>query len=335
MAIMVNNECFENKINYKSIVIERLQHDHIQQVQKIWRENYETASCIVEAAPELWLKDTSYFRDFISEHIDKNMGIAALVENKVVGYMVYDNFQFHGENTVFCPVMGHASISCCKEIIYKKMYQNLSNVWVKDGCLNHLITFFAHESNLKEQLFNLGFGLYVVDAYRRSKAIETRENHIKILKADISHIEDVAMLGEESGYFYMEAPLFLARDSEKKEYYEELLKNNNAAVFLAYDGDRAVGFTNVRRQEEEDVISLSDQTTGMLDPMGAYIKPNYRGCGLGESLLKEVILWCGDNKLQRIHVDFEAANLFGSKFWIKYFTPLTYSVKRRINQDAV
>lgn len=231
--------------------------------------------------------------------------------------------------------MGHGSISSCKDIIYKKMYQNLSEIWVKDGCLNHLITFFASESNLKEELFNLGFGLYVVDAYRKPIPIETREDGMKILKADISHIEDVVMLGEESGDFYMEAPLFLARDSEKKEYYEELLKNDNTAVFLAYHGDKPVGFMNVRRQEDDDVISLSDRSTGMLDPMGAYIKSAYRGCGLGERLLNEVVLWCIENELQTIHVDFEAANLYGSKFWAKYFSPLMYSVKRRINQDAI
>lgn len=94
--VIINNKSLEAQISFKSIIIEKLRYNHIPEILEIWKANCESTSKIVEAAPELWLKDTSYFEGFITDHIERNRGIAALIEERVVGYWVYDNFQFHG-----------------------------------------------------------------------------------------------------------------------------------------------------------------------------------------------------------------------------------------------
>ncbi len=65
------------------------------------------------------------------------------------------------------------------------------------------------------------------------------------------------------------------------------------------------------------------------------IKSEYRGQGIGEALLSKCIEWANNQGMKRIHVDFEPSNLYGNKFWQKYFSPLIYTVKRRINQDVL
>ena len=72
-----------------------------------------------------------------------------------------------------------------------------------------------------------------------------------------------------------------------------------------------------------------------IDPLGAYIKRECRGLGVGKKLLYELIAWSGQQDVTNIHVDFESANYHANQFWLNYFTPVLYSVKRRLNNDVI
>ncbi len=71
----------------------------------------------------------------------------------------------------------------------------------------------------------------------------------------------------------------------------------------------------------------------LIDEIGAYIKLEYRNKKIGIELLKIVNDYCKDFNVPYIHVDFETANLYGNKFWKKYFTPMLLSMRRPINKD--
>ena len=200
--------------------------------------------------------------------------------------------------------------------------------------MDHIITFFSLDVQLKQVLINLGFGLYVVDAFRSADPVDSNGG-ASILKASLSDVEAVMRLGEESRYYYRESPLFLVRDKEKRKYYEDFIRNNEAAVFLAELDGNSVGFMSIKKNPGDDVITLADKDTGMIDELGAYIQPSCRGHGIGARLLSYVLEWCREQRIDHVHVDYESANLYASGFWPKHFTPTMYSVRRSVNPDIL
>jgi len=95
----------------------------------------------------------------------------------------------------------------------------------------------------------------------------------------------------------------------------------------------AIGFINVSVSQDKNIIEMWTENCGLIDEIGAYIKPQYRGKGIGKELLKNVFDFCKSNSIQSIHVDYETANIFANKFWKKYFRPMLLSVRRTINKN--
>ncbi|MCP4608896.1 MAG: GNAT family N-acetyltransferase [Planctomycetes bacterium] len=287
--------------------------------------------------PKKWLDDTTIFSHFIEQHINDRNSIAMMFQEKVVGFLAYDVFNFHNEKTAFFPIMAHAADASYKLSVYSMMYAYISQKLVENRCINHLFTFFSLDQALQEYLFELGFGLYVVDAYRglNNISIEVKDHGIVVRKAGISDVDELFGLVKESDRYYAEPPLFLKRESEDTDQILEMITSNDSEVFLAVRNDEIIGFMNIRCNQTDEVIILSDTTTACIDPIGAYIKKDYRGLGVGKRLLHESIAWSGQQDITNIHVDFESANYHANQFWLNYFTPILYSVKRRLNNDVI
>jgi GNAT superfamily N-acetyltransferase len=83
-----------------------------------------------------------------------------------------------------------------------------------------------------------------------------------------------------------------------------------------------------------NIETLAVIGSGQIKELGAYIKKEYRGKGIGTRLLMEVVNYCQNSSIPYIHVNFETANPNASKFWPKYFKPAIRSVRRTINKDT-
>jgi GNAT superfamily N-acetyltransferase len=248
--------------------------------------------------------------------------------------MAYDQFMFHGEETAISPIIGHASVPESRVIIYREMYRYLAEVWVADGALNHIITSYTSDEKLVETLFHLGFGVYVIDAFRGNNPIPDSDK-VPIRKAELTDLAEVKRLAEEFREYFLRSPIFLVTKKENDGYYTRLLNDEKGTVFVTEKNDGLAGFLYVRENDEADRFTLAAKGIGMIDKLGAYIEESTRGSGAALSLLNAAITWCIERDIFIIHVDFESANLLGSGFWRKYFTPSLYSLKRRVNQDIM
>jgi GNAT superfamily N-acetyltransferase len=324
----------EKRITFNSIEIEPMRDEHVKPSIELWKKQYRAAKHSVPVLPEKWVNDFTAITAFLKEHAGTGRGLVAKTKGDMVGYMVYDVFSFHGADTAFCPVMGHASVESRRARIYQEMYRCLSDVWVGNAILDHIISFFSADPHLRQALFNLGFGLYVVDAFRSTDPVDS-DGEASIRQASLKDVEDLACLGEESRRYYRESPIFLVRRKQKRGYYEDFIRIKEAAVFVAELEGKTVGFMSIRKKSLDDVITLADKDTATIDELGAYIQPAHRGHGVGAQLLSSVIGWCSEQGIDQIHVDYESANLYAAGFWSKHFTPTMYSVRRRINPDIL
>jgi GNAT superfamily N-acetyltransferase len=312
-----------------------LQSEHLHDIQALWQRQYARRIAAGDPLPVTWLEDPALFSQSIQRHIDKQSGIVAVLGGKAVGFLGYDRFEFHAEPSAFFPILAHAAEAAHQLALYRLMYTHVAGRLVAQGCLNHFFTFFAQDHQLKTCLFELGFGLYVVDAYRDLSPISggSLPRGISVRIAELPDVEALGGVVQESAAYYAESPLFLKRDGIDTKELAELVAAQDGAVFLALEQDEIIGFLNIRRSSAQDEQTLIDRATGCLDPLGAYIKQEYRGQGIGKALLAQALAWARQQGCAQIHVDYESANLQASRFWPRYFAPSLYSVKRRLNND--
>ena len=108
----------------------------------------------------------------------------------------------------------------------------------------------------------------------------------------IGNIEDLKIITELSVLLY-------CGDYSKKHEYDELftsneedLKHPKMAFFLAFDNDKAIGFSHVYIRHEY-VIGTKHSPVGYLE--GIYVCSNFRGQGVAKTLVEMSENWSKEN----------------------------------------
>jgi GNAT superfamily N-acetyltransferase len=319
---------------FHDVVVVPFSEAHLPETWLLWKTQYEDELSAGGAMPDRWDSYGEEIQSFLRKRVKSDYAMVAKNLDEIIGYMFFDVFPFHGEKTAFCPIIGHATKNAYRRQIFEKLYQNLSRKLVANGLLSHVFTYFAHDEVLKETVFELGFGLIVMDAFRGLDTFSSGVRGINIVHADSSHVAAIEALGDETRSYYLDAPLFLTREKHPRDYYHSLF-DEDSAIFLAFSSNEPVGFMRIRKNKELDAITLSDMNTGLIDQIGAYVKPTYRSRGVGRALLLNCVQWCQHHYISRIHVDFESANLLGRSFWLKYFTAAMHSGRRTVYRDVL
>jgi len=314
----------------KNLQISNMQESDINEAKKIWVRQYELY-CDDNNFPKYWKENTEILEKFLLMKIKSQSAIVAKCQDSILGFLAYDSFPFNGENSVFCPAIGHGAVEEHKESVYLALYKSTSQEWVNKNIFNHMWTIFFNDLELKRILFDLGYGSYLIDAFSDCRIEHSEKSLCDIRKATTKDTDTLHELVKESNEYYASAPLFLKRDEFTLEEIEELILKNN--ILVAWDKEIAVGFINISISEINNFINLSVKNCGRIDEIGAYIKPEYRNKKLGIELLKLANDYCKEMGSPHIHVDFETANLYANKFWKKYFTPMLLSMRRTINKN--
>ncbi len=317
---------------YPELHINDMIEEDIDQAVALWVKQYQLY-CNREEFPQYWITNTADIKSLLEKQIQNHTAVIARHGNQIVGFMGYFMFDFHNEKSALCNITSHAAEVTYKEQIYLALYKHVSKQWVENDIFNHLWMFFDQDTRLKSFLYDMGFGSYLADSYSRLNSFDSLQNcPYQIRLAALDDLQDMQSLVDESVLYYNMEPLFLKRESVSGEILCELIKRNN--IFIACDGDKIIGFMNINIAEENDLENLSVKNCGLIDELGAYIKPEYRGKQVGVHLLNVVAGYCRSNLIDWIHVDFETANPFANRFWRKYFTPMISSVRRTINKDT-
>jgi GNAT superfamily N-acetyltransferase len=75
------------------------------------------------------------------------------------------------------------------------------------------------------------------------------------------------------------------------------------------------------------------QETNTAQIKSAYTRPEMRGKGIGVALLQRAIEWSQQQGYERVFVEHETANIAGSRFWSRYFTPYLYYSMRYVDNQ--
>lgn len=320
-----------------AITVEPMTEIDVPVVVELWTAQYQAARQRCPALPVSWLTETSALAAFLTERTVAGRGLVARAGAEVAGYLLYDTFAFHGEQVALCPIIGHAARASQHLASYTALYEHAATRWIEAGILTHFLMYFTHDQPLQQLLFELGFGLYVLDAYRPVELLPPMPRpavECTIVRAGMEQADAVARLDAAACDYFRQSPRFLRREARRDGDIERMLTSDSAAYFLAYHGQNAVGILGVHLSQNDygDFINLVDRHTGVLEFV--YLQPEYRNHGMGRELLRHALQWCLERRLHSLHVDYESANRAASAFWPKAFTPVRSSVRRRVNQDS-
>ena len=271
------------------------------------------------------------FFPLIRNLFNEGSGIAAIHANNVVGFLAgFTVNEFFGRYSgVYCPIYGHGTIDNYRMEIYKSLYKHAAELWVKDSHVTHAITVFPHDRDLVDSLFWQGFGLRCIDAIKQTSTVSVRNSATRINKATSEDAIKLSGIHTQHNVYYRQSPIFMLKKNGDvvHEHYNWHSRENHHE-WIAYRNDIPVGIMSVAPTAETFVAAHPS----VMNIKGVYIVESERGTGVGTALLREVQEWLLQNDYQLCGVDFETINPLGNNFWMKYFTPYTYSLVRRIDE---
>lgn len=259
-------------------------------------------------------------------------GVAALEGGELVGFMAGMPVpQFKGRHRgVYCPEWAHA-VSGDGRRLYQSLYQGIAPAWLENGCFTHVITLLAQDREALDACFWIGFGLLVVDALRGLDAPDAPvPASVRIRRGSLSDLQGVLVLGEAHERYMAAAPTFMPLlKLSGRDHWERWLAGESHQLFLAEGREGLIAYMRMEPAGDEKAHAVSGPGTASIT--GAFTLAEHRGSGVAAALLGSVVQAAGASGYERLAVDFESANSLGSRFWLRHFTPVAYSLIRHVD----
>lgn len=316
-----------------SLHIVPLAPEHLEQAVSMVAERYRAAKSRIPLLPARF-EDAEAILPRLRQHVGSVPGVAALRNGRVVGFVLTLLVDNRGERLAYVPDFGHAACPEERYDIYRQMYAAIADRWLANGCFLHGITLYPHEDEAIEAWFSLGFGLVVIDALQpldRAWDPMRPPAGIELLRGGPKDVDRIAplVLGLERHLSASPAYIsFLVEDG--RQGWHGWLSNERHALWLACQGDGPVAYLRFEPSEGLVLPTTSDQTVAIT---GAFTREDVRGRGVGTALLRRGFEWARSEGYTHCSVDFESANLPGSRFWLgSGFVPVCRSLMRRVDQ---
>ena len=309
--------------------IEKIGEQHIEDAAKLFAEQYRIEREHMPLLPSRYECDDAIV-PLLSEQIKKTPGVVAIEKGTLAGYLIGRPLSlWRGKRSAFVPFWAHTAKGHNRKNLYQQMYTHISSEWIKNGCFTHLISVLAHDEEITHTLFWLGFGMVMVDAMRGFDIIQDSFPDVTIRTATRDDIEMFTSLHNALARFLAGSPIFFAMtEKRERDYHKKWLSEPLHKVWLASINEQVVAYMKICPLNEDYMIT--DKKTAWIQ--GAFTHEPLRDKGIGTALLKQALKWAQSEGFARCAVDFESENVLASRFWLRYFTPVCYSLARHIDK---
>ena len=264
---------------------------------------------------------------------DRGNGVALLAEDgTLLGFQAATLLDGHGGRWAYTPDIAHATAGILDTYrAVERLYADLAERWVREACVEHVVTVLADDAAASAAFGRLGFAPHVVDLVRDLGPVDgaSLPEGGEVRRAVPG---DAPALGElHAGLVrhLRSSPVFLRIPSAPAlEMQRRRIADPAGAVFVATVDDRPVGFLRIGPSADDVATIVRDKGTASIT--NAYTVPELRGAGIGSALLAEAVAWAREARYVRCAVDHEAANGEASRFWSRHATPVAISLARRL-----
>ena len=258
------------------------------------------------------------------------IGVASFQGDRLVGFLTgWQMPSFRGKRSTYSPEWANAADLEDSAHIYEELYSHLAAAWVADKYVAHYISLFPNDVDAMRAWHWMGFGMISVDALRGLDSIQNNDANVTIRRAELQDLEQVMELHEDLWQYHKEAPIFLLAEKRDRSYYEEWLRKPDKVVWLAYWEEEPVAFMRLGPADDDVCTIIVDEKTTSI--YAAFTKEKARKEGIATALLDLAVQSARDSGYERCAVSFEPMNLLGTRFWLKYFKPVCYSILRIVD----
>lgn len=317
-----------------------LQSEHLGEAAELFSACYREERRLVPTLPPRHEANPRIL-ELLIELAGRAPGVVALEGDRLRGYLLGMALpSFEGTRPgVYCPIWAHAVAGegPARAAVYQQMYAHLSREWLARGWLAHAITIYAQDSPAVDAWFRSGFGLLTVDAIRGLEPLPIRgwpgpeEPDLEIRPAAAADAGRIRPLVQGLIDHLADAPIFYPpRPAPGEADLAEWLTQPGQRYWLALRVGVAVGY--IRTQPPQPDVAYVVHDPGTISITGAFVRPSDRGQGVATALLAQVLAEARATGYARCSVDFESRNALGSRFWLRHFEPVCYSLLRRVDE---
>jgi GNAT superfamily N-acetyltransferase len=305
--------------------------DHLKPAVGLFVRNYRHEQGESALLPSRTIDNTERICDSIRPLL-KNPGVVVLQDGEVIAFMLSGyRFRFKGQEAMLVPEYCHASILSDKNELNQIMYMRLAEEWVRNHMHLHIIGHFAHDTVLRESLYQLGFGAIIAEALRDLSGIPGAQVTGIVQETDVERLVDI---NAEDDRYYRDSPIFLVKEvnTDKSRAAPESSIRRGDAYFVFYENGEAQGYLAVGESvsgAREEGFLLRGTCTSEIKR--AFVRPHLRGTGIGKALLQRAVDWSAAHGYERLFVEYETANYFGGNFWRRHFAPYVYFSMRYVD----
>ncbi len=262
---------------------------------------------------------------------DRVSGAAAEREGTLAGFVIgqrnlhaQDGFaaQFDGNRTVHIPSAGHA-VAPGEDMaaIYNALYATLAEQWTDEGFFTHGVALSHGDNGLNEAWNLLGFGGKTTLAVRDTRPLDRSRSgrSIEVRRATSEDGEVVGHFLDLEARFHRQSPIFwpyLALDTARasREFRDATLASDENAVFLAFEGSRAIAMLLfLAGTGFGPPLSSPDRCVYLFEGI---TEPDTRGGGAGSALVDHAFGWARDHGYDYCTLHYATANPSGRPFWL-------------------
>lgn len=264
---------------------------------------------------------------WLQELFAERPGVVSLQDARIDGILLaFQLPRFFGQAAAYSPVWANGALPGSSPQLCQELYTHLAQRWVAEGLRAHVVTVLEGDPAELHAWQWLGFSMLNVDAVRAIQPIpgEPPES-VRLRPASRADLPIIMEMAGELQAHLAASPAYFPHDAED---IAPQFEGEGYAIWLAEAGDQPVGYLAVEPGEESECELLRDPRSIYIS--GAYTHPAWRGRGVARMLVNQALAWAEARGVARCAVDFEAANPPAARFWMRWFSPVAYSLIRFI-----
>jgi GNAT superfamily N-acetyltransferase len=312
-----------------SLEIAALNEEHLEAAAELVSVSYTALRSRMPVLPTHY-QEADVILDLLHDLYGEASGVIAVQDGSLAGFLMGLVIpDFMGKRSAYSPVWANTALPGHSRRIYEEMYARLSERWVKNGCLTHVVSLMAHDRLALEAWSWLGFGLVNVDGVRPLTPLESDQAKVEMHQASIQDTMVLSELGRALERHEASAPTFWIHELD--DFGKKMGEPGNVA-WLAVEGGQVLGFLALEPGDDCECALLRDAKT--VNISGAFTIEAARRKGAATSLLDQALAWARLQGYERCSVDFESMNTLAARFWLRWFKPVSYSLVRNIDERS-
>jgi GNAT superfamily N-acetyltransferase len=283
----------------------------------------------VPALPSAWA-DPVLLETALAALAAKGDALAAIGPEGLVGFQGAIHLDGHGGRWAYSADIAHGATGREARAVIEALYARLAERWVRDACIEHVVTVLADDAVALETFGQLGFGATVVDLVRDLAPVpQSAASEFTVRRAGPADTNAIGRLDEGLRRHLSASPVFLVLGAPTSpELQRRRLADPDVATFIAEVDGAALAFLRIGPCATDVATIVRDSGTASVT--GAFTVADRRGEGVASALLDAALAWARTSGYARCGVDHESANVDAARFWRRHFTPVAYSLTRRL-----